>query len=89
MVTFEEIMTVCEERGMGTIIRNCRKKSIEEAERAIKNHKKLKMEIVDTRECGKCIKIYPLDFTTQDIAEAVAVRAKGHQAVASIFKRSK
>lgn len=87
MITFEEIMTTCEEKSIGTVVRNCTEASIEEAKEASKNHPSLKMAIIETTSHGTCVQICPAEFTTAD--DIMALHVKGHKAIKKIFRSKK
>ena len=88
MISFDEIMTVCEERQIGTFVRRCAQSSIEEAREAIKNHPSLELETMKVKNYGVCIAINPKSFkSTPDDIEAI--HAKGYESLKKIFKRSK
>lgn len=88
MISFEEIMTVCEEKQIGTFVRRCAESSVEEAREAIKNHPSLELEVMPVKDYGVCIAIKPKNFeTTPDDIEVI--HAKGYESLKKIFKRSK
>jgi hypothetical protein len=88
MISFEDIMTACEEKQIGTFVRRCAESSVEEAREAIKNHPSLELEIIQVKNYGVCIAIKPKNFeTTPDDIEAI--HAKGYESLKKIFKRSK
>lgn len=88
MISFEEIMTACEEKQIGTFVRRCNQSSVEEAREAIKNHPSLELEIMQVKNYGVCIAINPKSFkTTPDDIEAIHV--KGYKSLRKIFKRKK
>lgn len=88
MITFEEIMTTCEEMQVGTFVRSCAESSVEEAKEAIKNHPGLEMEIIQVKNYGVCIAIKPKGFETT-ASEIVAIQAKGYESLKRIFRSRK
>lgn len=88
MISFEEIMTTCEEKQIGTFVRRCAKSSVEEAKEAIKNHPGLEMDILQVKNYGVCIAINPKSFKTT-AGEIEAVRVKGYESLKRIFRSRK
>ena len=88
MITFEEIMSTCEEKQMGTFVRRCNKSSVEEAKEAIKNHPGLEMDIMQVKNYGVCIAIKPKSFESIP-GEIEAVHAKGYESIKRIFRSRK
>jgi hypothetical protein len=88
MITFEEIMTTCEEKQIGTFVRRCTKGSVEEAREAIKNHPGLEMEIMQVKNYGVCIAIKPKSFKTTP-GDIEAIHAKGYESIKRIFRSRK
>lgn len=88
MITFEEIMSTCEEKQIGTFVRRCNKSSVEEAREAIKNHPGLEMDIMQVKNYGVCIAIKPKGFETT-ASEIEAVHAKGYESIKQIFRSRK
>lgn len=88
MITFEEIMSTCEEKQVGTFVRRCAKSSVEEAKEAIKNHPGLEMDILQVKNYGVCIAIKPKSFKTA-AGDIEMVRAKGYESLKRIFRSQK
>jgi len=88
MISFEEIMTTCEEKQIGTCVRKCAQSSVEEAKEAIKNHPGLDLEIMQVKNYGIVIAIKPKDFKTTP-GDIEAIRVKGYKSLKKIFKGNK
>ncbi len=88
MITFEEIMTTCEEQQVGTFVRSCAESSVEEAKEAIKNHPGLEMKIIQVKNYGVCIVIKPKGSETT-ASEIAAIHAQGYESLKRIFRSRK
>jgi hypothetical protein len=88
MISFEDIMTVCEEKQIGTFVRRCAESSVEEAKEAIKNHPGLELEVMQVKNYGVCIAIKPKGFKTTP-GDVAAIHVKGYKSLKKIFRRSK
>lgn len=88
MISFEEIMTTCEEQQVGTFVRRCLPSSVEEAKQAIKNHPGLELEIMQVKNYGVCIAISPKSFKSIP-GDIEAIHAKGYESIKRIFRRKK
>lgn len=88
MISFEEIMTTCEEKQIGTFVRRCLASSVEEAKQAIKNHPGLELEIMQVKNYGACIAISPKSFKSTP-GDIEAIHAKEYESIKRIFRRKK
>ena len=67
MISMASIMRICQQTKTGTVLRNCRVKSIEEATEAKRRFPNISMEIVETDDFGTCIILSPGKITRKQV----------------------